>query len=331
MRQMLRLRSITVFLFSATVGVSLAAPTPSLAAQVPPGGRSYYAVIQGRLGTSGTNWVRLSYYNFRTDGLVDEGFWRWSSDNERNKIALPVHICDTCIQYAPYAFGTGGVSGTRQGQYSPVGTDGIVRVTWSDGSSESWTISPSRPLMTELSLRSSTAGASVGHAFGSVQSSTFANAPIGDTYSYMAANGLSSLSLAHFQRQWFRDLDTLTDDTQPYRLLGPGGGGTLCSATCLKAVSSADHYYFQDQSTPLPRNLAMETWKNTLDTSGDGCYQDGTDGTLGVTAPHVWAGITVVDDAGNWRGFVRAEASLYTDRNTDYMSVGWASTDTLGI
>lgn len=328
---MVRFRSLAVSLLVAVSGAVLPPAGTAIAAQVPPGGRQYFTVAQGRLGTSGTNWVRLSYYNFRTDGIVGEGFYQWSSDNEQGKVALPVPICDSCTQYEPYGFGTDGVAGTRTGHYDPIGTDGIVRVTWDNNAgSETWTIDPTRPLLTELSLRSSTVGASVGHAFGSIQPSTYGGAPIGDTYSYMAAHGLASMSLGYFSRGWFRRDNTLNDNPGPYILNGPGKG-TLCSATCLKTVGSEDHYYYQNQSAVLPRNLAMETWKSTLDTSGDGCYQDGTDGTNGVTGPHVFGGITVVDDAGGWRGFVRVEASLFPDRDTDYMSVAWASTDTLGI
>ena len=320
----------------ATIVPLLCLSAVAHASTVPPGNHEYYTMALGRLATSKTdtgNWVRLAYYNFRTDGIVDEGFWYYGDDPSSARTTLPNHVCvANCEQYAPLGFGNNGVSKTLSGTYTVSGT--TVSITWtSTGSpSESWTISD-RTGMTELSLRSSSYGASIGHGFGSNQSSTYAGAPISDVANYISSTG-QNLALSGFQRQWSDDPDaSWTNFSEVSAYTFSAGTITNCSSTCIFMAPPAttgdpdpSRYDYQNPSTSLPRNLATEDWKLSL-ANGTGCYDDNL---VNPAHAHTWAGETVVDDSGNWRGFVRVEYSM-NGSNPNYMSVGWFTTDTLGI
>ena len=179
--------------------------------------------------------------------------------------------------------------------------------------------------MVELSLRSSSYGASLGHAFGSLHSASYSGASIGHVYDYMSANG-TNLTLAGFRRTWDKFQNIFIENTSYGFLLSEM---TKCSANCIVRVSANDHYYYQNPqpTSGVARDLGLETWKNSLDGNDgavDNCYQDKPSGF--EANPHVFGALTIVDDFGRFRGWVDIEDSMTTIPNA-YMGVGWFSTD----
>lgn len=304
-----------------------------------PGNRGYFTVAIGRLVTSKTdtgNWVRLAYYHFNTTGVVDEGFWFWSYDPNSARTTLPTHVCVAdCEQYSPLGFGTAGVAKVQSGIYSISGN--TVNITWQTpgNPTEAWEILD-RTGMTELALQTTSYGATVGRAFGSGESSTF-YAPIGAVANYVASSGQNLVLNIGDQEQWSNDPDpNWTNLKHAPSYTFTFGHITFCSETCLfmdppptSTDSNPSRYDFQNPSSALSRDIAMEDWKESL-AQNTGCYDNGTTTSVPYAHPHVWAGLSVVDDNANWRGFVRVEYSM-APGNPEYMSVGWFTTDTLGI
>ena len=160
-------------------------PAPASAADLP-GGKANFVVSLGSFKTGTTNWMRLGDYTFSTDGKVRARTYLWEQSKHAARVGTgtkPDSSCSTPV-VSPTAtlvracevLTVGGFTGApteepRTGNYRV--TDGVLHITWPvPGWNEEWAIvvSPTNKLV-RLDFRSN-ALATAGYGYGSNASLT---------------------------------------------------------------------------------------------------------------------------------------------------------------
>jgi hypothetical protein len=114
---------------------------PAHAAVTPPGGKTNWVVSVGGINNASVNnyknWVRLGYYVFNPDGTAATNYWTWNAADEPARVNAVTADCGgdvpTCSVQTVAGF-TGSPMGGFTGTYSYL-ADGRVQVQWTHNAS----------------------------------------------------------------------------------------------------------------------------------------------------------------------------------------------------
>lgn len=279
-----------------------------------PGGMANYTVAVGKVDAgSRANWQRLATYEFADDGTVSERHWHWTQRRRETRShtgvqasGCPSRDCD--IQTA-HGFGSRSAPQKLTGTYALSGD--VVKVTWSDGLWEEWTLShPIEAKLAKLSFKASSFGATHGFGYGS-------DAALDERASMKDIAAVDHDALRHEYYLW------KTDSGEPYVDSGSGspfwmrdwsecGGGK-----CLGGVSGTptEYYLAAPNASVTDRRDTIWHWVTKLaDDRGEYCYTGNS---------HVKPMMQIIDSDGVFHGWVGVEASLsQTSPGTDSDDVG---------
>lgn len=339
---MLRMRGTTrgvlVGVLVVLLGLLAAGYSPPARAAALPGGKANWVAAVGGLtsGTAYRNWVRLGYYQFAPDGTVVHNWWHWSQRDQPPRVRTGVDFeCSTSTDVPPECdvltgegF-TGPPEGGFTGTFSVSGS--ALTVSWThdrDGSPLS------RPLVEYWDVAAVDAEL------------TRATGNSADFSDYSATHGFAYGSDATFDRTTraamaeIRDAGTQGDTTtynawawnrgqvaNPHSGFGPYSTWQLCdSGRCLGHVqhdsncdcgpsaSSRDrHYYFAEHDDG--RRNTMWLWCECLaDARGETCYTGNS---------HIRPLLQVIDDGGDFRGWVGVEPFANASSPGDFHNEYW--------
>jgi hypothetical protein len=342
-----------VFIAAALLGPALASPSMSIEL---PGGKASWVVSVGELANiadnNSTNWVRLGYYSFATDGTVSSTHWSWAMDKKPLRVDTPVYslctgsdvaVCNIKTVAGFLASPTGGFRGNFT--YLPTGE---LRVTWThDGAS--------KPLAKALNETWALDVGLMGGTLARIRSATFYTAPDmpapGQFSDYSANFGIgygSNASLAYTSKATMSELRydprysarayngrnvVVTKGAVVRQTSGgrwtfaegvkgvPGNDPwSLCdnesciawrqhgsSCQCLgpdgKPVENKDRLRYIAEVVGGRRNTEW-FWCDCLRKQTDACYQANS---------HVRPLLQVIDDNGEFHGWVGVEASTHVN------------------
>lgn len=314
----------------------------SVSAQPLPGGKANFSVAIGRFATTGATWVRMVNWTFNSsNGTIAATYWQWDSTLEKGKTAFNTHTCTfdgvtrTCYVYTP----TGWMIPSAQyyswtGTYTYNTSTGALAISWSNGTSENWTISnPQTSIARALFVSSGGSGYAIthGHGYGSNASwSTFKTIAQIPKVSYggyqvIAQNfgGSTNTITPSTAGQWQSSALNLTNFTypsnpQPVNSLHTWTqGGTTCGSGATSRTGIVYHLSSNNNGRSMVWNhfcatLAPEsTWP---------CYSG---------QRHPYAFQQIIDDTGAMRGFVGIEqqdepgSPGYQYQLKDYTTIPW--------
>ncbi|WP_394616211.1 hypothetical protein JNUCC0626_42110 [Lentzea sp. JNUCC 0626] len=292
-----------------TIGVlvALVSPVPAQAAERP-GGKESYAVSIGQVAPEGTpptgkEFARLAMYYFDLNGTVREAFWFWSWNigYPAATIAPTSAGCDNCKIHTAGGFQNGAEVKELRGTYTVTGDR--LAITWSNGSTENWTVTRPETGISVLALTGSSYGANVGKGYGSNVRTTVSVAlkdipkkryPGEFRYNAWDAKnekltsdwGTSGINLQEFKR---------CNDNCLSAAIAVADGSTACSA-CKPGEQKAVRYYLASDGG---RKNYYEHFCTCLLQGGNTCYAGGS---------HLKPQLQVIDDAQKFRGWVGIEA-----------------------
>ncbi|MEO3753455.1 hypothetical protein [Streptomyces sp. B6B3] len=276
---------------------------PAASAAELPLGKANYAMAVGGLRTTSTqNWGRLGQYTFATDGTVSEQHWHWTQRERvtRSSIGIQAAGCTSrdCVVQTANGYQSTGASETLHGEYTVTGD--TVRITWDGGLYEEWTLTPSADgALVTTELGDNNFGATHGYGNGS-NAAWSARVPMSE----IAA--LDHSALVHRYDLW----KTTTEQSEPYIDHGDGNpfwiqDWNVCDGgQCLGAESAnPSQYYVAPAREPTGhRRDTLWHWVRALaDGRDEWCYTGNS---------HVKPMIQVIDDNGDFHGWVGVEASL---------------------
>lgn len=342
------IRTCFVVVLAVAAGL-LVAPSPALAVSLP-GGRANYVVGLGHLDAdSRTNWVRLGTYEFTADGRVTARLWLWSQANPTARVGTgtsPDSSCSTLAGVSTSKVRTcevrtaGGFTAapaeTRTGTFTTFTVDvggaatEVVNIRWavSRAWSEEWYVRPSADLARfdfKYNTRAthgygygSDAALSTRRAMSSVRS--FPGTLKQDLVSWSHDN-VGTSSGQTFQHTRFSTCDTVT---WCLTYLQPSSANACqASGGCPNYGGGTDYgdssiqYYVVKLSSHDRRDTLWHWCTCLAREQGTFCYTGNS---------HVKPMLQVIDDAGNFRGWVGVEASFYPysggdPRSRDMISV----------
>lgn len=260
------------------------------AAAVLPGDRGNY-VTAVMMDSGQSSWVRLAQYSFRDDGSIRQDFWFWDQGTMTGwaPTGLTTNGCTSiCSVRTAERFqdGNGTYPRTLFGTYSAVGA--VVSITWSGGSTETWTLT-SYKLASRLELANSNYGATHGWSWGSTEGFSSYS-----TISEIRLRG-GSYSGPFQQNNWGSSTSGTTS-------LGVNGFG-LCNNNTLSQTTSTTKLYLAGL------NNSRQTYYNRqrFDVDQAAC--------IGSGGGHLNQFLQIIDDQGLFRGWVGVEASLYEKKS----------------
>jgi hypothetical protein len=329
-----RARSIRVLLLAVlTLLLSISYVAPASAASLP-GGKANWVASVGSLtnGTAYKNWVRLGYYQFSTDGTVSHNYWNWYQPDRPPRVGTGVNYeCSTSSDVPPEcnvltgAGFTGSPTGGFTGTFSVSGSVLTVNFTHDRNGSalsktltEKWTMGA-----VDAQLQRAAGGpsgfsnysATHGFAYGSNASFDYTSRA---SMAEIKGTGPQDGNVGYNSWTWNRNAVANV----------PSGFGSfaswgLCdSGQCLGYVqhdsncgctSSKDrHYYFAEHGNG--RRNSMWLWCECL-AQGATCYTGNS---------HIRPLLQVIDDGGDFRGWVGVEPFSNASSPGDYYNEYWA-------
>jgi hypothetical protein len=310
-------------------------PSPASAAELP-GGKANFVVSLGSFKAGTTNWMRLGDYTFTPDGKVRARAYLWKQTDHAARAGTgtkPDSTCSTTV-VSPSATlvrdcevqtvsGFAGVpTEERPGDYRVA--DGVLHITWQvPGWNEEWAVvvSPANKLV-RLDFRSN-ALATAGYGYGS-------NAPL-TTRRQMSSVQAFPGNLRLEYEGWsgggpgqnasgfdIASYHACKTTSWCLTLLQPGsenscgeGGG------CIKGNTDTS---IQNYIVRISNNDRRDThwhWCSCLTK-----HENGTDEKCYTRNSHVKPMLQILDDDGQFHGWVGVEASFNpgTDRSKDMLS-----------
>lgn len=291
-----------VILAAAALLLSLLPASYASAAALPLGKQHFEFSVGGLNASSTTNWVRLGMYDFASDGTVSEQHWHWSQTDRvtRAGTGFTASGCPTrdCQVMTAGGYQSTAASQTLSGTYSITGD--TLRVTWSNGQWEEWTLSSMADgALAQATFAGSNYGANYGFGYGS-------NAAWSQRIPAATIAATDQTTLVHTFYIW----KTTTDHPAPFIDHGDGNpfwvtDWSVCGGgQCLGDVTSSDtQYYVSPARAPTGhRRDTLWSWRTAnADKRGEYCYTGNS---------HVKPMIQIVDDNGVFHGWVGVEASL---------------------
>lgn len=280
-----------------------------------PGGRAYYVVsLMG--GTFPNKWVRLAQYTFTTAGTVTEEFKYYtqgqSGDHYSNKVVTGFNTsqatCDyTCPVKTCIGFQPGQAWSTLSGTYY-INSLGKLVIDWSGGYQEAWTLSSPKSYYTRLDINTSNYGVAHGYGYGS---NTGFNTGV-TTATILATGDLTDVD--YWSNNYQVD-DAHTDYSDgSYLALG-------AFQQCVSSVIKLDeanqiacpigHYKLYLAGNPAAEPTGHKRKNYRQHQKGSvGCADGGWNTCISPMGGHIILYLQVLDDAGIFRGFIGAEATL---------------------
>jgi hypothetical protein len=267
-----------------------------------PLGKQRFAIAVGGLRTDSTeNWVRLGQYDFAADGTVSERHWHWSQRIRvrRSYTEFRASGCPSrdCTVQTANGYQSTGASKTLEGTYTVSGD--TLRITWSGGQWEEWTLTESAGgALAAVEFANSNFGVTHGFGYGS-NAGWDARVPMDE----IAAADHSAF--VHRYHLW----KTSEVSEDPYIDEGDGNpfwvtDWTVCGGgNCLGAVTGENttQYYVSPANSPTGhRRDTLWGWR-TANAGDNYCYTGNS---------HVKPMVQVVDDNGEFHGWVGVEGSL---------------------
>jgi hypothetical protein len=256
-----------------------------------PGGRgNYVTAIMSDDGTS--SWVRLAQYSFRADNSIRQDFWFWDQDTMTGwaDTGITTSGCplDCSVRTAErFQYGDSTYPRTLFGTYSV--SENTVSVAWSSGSSESWSLT-NQSTASRLALTSSNYGATHGWSWGSTKGfSSYA------TIAEIMAHG-GKYSGPHQENNWG------STSSEPTSL--DLSGFTMCNGNCLNLTNTTRKLYLAGPNDSRKTFYNRQTF--AADPSSD---------CIGEGGGHLNPLLQIIDDNGEFRGWVGVEASLYSQQH----------------
>lgn len=324
----------TLVLVATLVATGLAAPASAVAL---PGGKANWVATVGGLkaGTSYTNWVRLGYYQFSTDGTATHNWWNWYQPDRPPRIGTGVHFdCSTstdipaeCEVLTGAGF-TGPPMGGFTGTFSVSGS--TLTVSWTrdrNGNPLSKTLVENWTMSTVDAQLHRAAGGPTGF---SNYSATHGFA-YGSNYSfdYTSRAPMSEIAGTHGDTVygfnswlWNRDqLNNVPSELGPFSDWEPCDSG-LCMGRvlhnsrcdCGASFPNRDGYYYLAEHGGGRRNSIWLWCACLADGRGETCYTGNS---------HIRPLLQVIDDGGDFRGWVGVEPFTNASSPGDYYNEYW--------
>lgn len=290
-------------LVTTLIPVSSAASDTETAAGLPLGKPRFAVAVGGLRAESTANWVRLGQYDFAADGTVSERHWHWSQRDrvERAYTGIQASGCPSrdCNVQTAAGYQSTGATSTLEGEYTVSGD--ILRISWNTNQWwEEWKLtSKAGGALAEIEFLGSNFGATHGFGYGS-QAAWNARVPMAE----IAAADHDSF--VHRYHLW----KTTGDNPEPHIDSGDGNpfwmrDWTACGSNdlCLGGTTTGTQYYFAAAREPAGhrRDTLWHWWTSHADNRGEYCYTGNS---------HVKPAIQIVDDNGEFHGWVGVEASL---------------------
>ncbi|MFM9555616.1 MULTISPECIES: hypothetical protein [Streptomyces] len=309
------IRTLYALLFTLVVTAATLTPGQGAAPSVQlPGGRDDFVVAMGRLAPGTGNWTRLGTYHFDPSGTVTAQMYRWEQTRRPKPARVPVGATpDTrcapgtrdkpgsrpCSVMTAAGF-TGAAPEVRRGTFElRAGAGSIVHIAWTSRWKEEWSVEPRRGLAS-LTFRNSGA-ATHGYAYGSnaelstrrAMSSVHAypqDLPL-DGWSW-AGGDVTRMKKGNFGQSGYRACRNPSWCMTRYQ---PSSTACGCRETSIQ-------YYLARVSAHDRR----DTWWHwcTCLASAHGALCHGGNS-------HVKPLLQILDDDGEFRGWVGVEASFY--------------------
>jgi hypothetical protein len=311
--------------------------SPASAASLP-GGKANWVVSVGGLtsGTAYTNWVRLGYYQFSTDGTVVHNWWHWSQPEQPRRVGTgAVYECSTNTDVPPECdvltgegF-TGPPEGGFSGTYSVSGSR--LTVSWTHDRNgnrlsrtlvENWTIGA-----VDAQLQRASGGpsgfsnysATHGFAYGSNASFDMSSrASMAELKSTGAQNGGVNYNSWQWNRNQVANVPSGFSSLATWslcdsgRCLGYTEHNTHCD--CGASAPSRDGQYYLAEHDGGRRNTIW-LWC--------GCLADGRNETCYTGNSHIRPLLQVIDDGGDFRGWVGVEPFSNASSPGDFYNEYW--------
>ncbi|NEE03222.1 hypothetical protein [Phytoactinopolyspora halotolerans] len=275
------------------------------AAALPLGKQRFVVAIGGLRASSTQNWVRLGQYDFHTDGTVTERHWHWTQRVRVDRVytGFVARNCPTreCNIQTAGGYQSTGASQTLQGTYTVSGN--TLRVTWDSGLWEEWELaSAADGELATLEYLGSNYTSTHGYGYGS-------NAAWDARASMSSIASADHTQFEHSYRLW----KTTSSNPSPFIDSGDGSpfwvtNWSVCSGgSCLGARTSGGtagtDYYVSPARSPIGhRRDTMWSWRiANADGRGEYCYTGNS---------HVKPMMQIIDDGGDFHGWVGVEASL---------------------
>lgn len=303
MRTRIIARSLVSCLALLIGAVPAAAADVTGAAELPLGKARFAIAVGGLQASSTTNWVRLGQYEFSTDGTVREEHWHWTQ--RRREVRTPTGVrangCPSrdCTVLTAYGFQSTSAPQRLDGTYTVDGS--TLRVDWEENDLwEEWELAQAADgSLATVEFLDSNFGATHGFGYGS-------NADWDARVSAADVASADHASFNHTYRLW------KTTGSNPDPHIDSGSGSpfwmrdwSVCgNGRCLGGVSGTptEYYVAPANTRPDHRRDTLWHWRTGLaDARGEYCYEGNS---------HVKPMIQIVDDAGEFHGWVGVEASL---------------------
>jgi hypothetical protein len=284
-----RFRSFFALLMA--VLLLLGVPAAAGAAGAPNGRHSYVVALMRNVGTE--SFVRLAQYTLRDDQTIRADFWAWNAQtlHPRTPTGYTTSGCaNTCKVWTAEGFESG--PSTMLGVWSVSGHN--LSVTWdTTGEAERWVMT-NYETVTRIELASHPR-ATDGFGWGSTRGFTTA----------------ANMTTIHSKPGWYQgprvinNWGEVTTGTEAL-VIHPNDANypnRLCNANCVNNSTVTNKIYLAGSGNDRKVYYNMQLF----DVDGQPCIGGGSDNGAG----HLKPSLQIIDDAGQFRGLVTVEASLY--------------------
>lgn len=258
--------------------------------------------------TKNAAWARLAEYALAADGSVEITYWQWdqssfSGDASTNKVATATTkgCLRSCTVKAPLGFQRGAAPKKATGTFAIVPTGANtneVTISW-NGHDERWA-AVDLPSLTQMTLASSTEGARLGYAFGS-------KAPLdeGATIDQVAASGL--ITGPYFSNAYDAATVSTTDK------IGFSDWARCTEDESLQVKTNTDPDKSKWWNAYISGNPALDGRKMFWNHERGVVTQAQSPGATCISSGggHTFALLQILDDDGNFQGWVSAEGSQH--------------------
>jgi hypothetical protein len=272
-------------------------------ADEPPGGRRNFVVaLMRNVGTE--SFVRLAQYTLRDDQTIRADYWAWNAQtlHPRTPSGYTTSGCaNTCKVWTAEGFEAG--PSTMLGVWSISGHN--LSVTWNaSGQTERWVMS-NHETATRVELASHPT-ATDGFGWGSTRDFTTA----------------ATMTTIHGKPGWYQGpkvVNNYGESTTGTEFLviqrdDANYPDRLCNVNCINNSTTTNKVYLA--GTGKDRKVFYNMQLFEVDSHA--CIGGGTN----IGAGHLKPALQIIDDAGEFRGLISVEASLYTkQRASDILGI----------
>lgn len=306
------IRTLYALLFALCVAAaaltsSQAAPSVQL-----PGGRGNFVVAIGHLAPGTGNWTRLGTYHFAPNGTVTARMHRWEQTRRPQPARVPVGAtpdadCAPGTRHRPgsrpcpvmtAAGFTSAAPETRRGTFEML-PGSVLRIVWTSRWTEEWSVEP-QPGLARLTFRTS-GDATHGYAYGSKAKLSTRRA-MSTVHAYPQDLPLDGWGWAHGKVTRMKKGDFGQHDYRACRnpswcmtRYQPSSKACNCGKTSIQ-------YYLARVSAHDRRDTWWHWCTCLASAHGSLCHSGNS---------HVKPLLQVLDDDGDFRGWVGVEASFY--------------------